>query len=366
MKFETNFPPEIIKNKAHLRVSIYMESHKTAPDNKADRIVFKNLMHEALSKIQNKETQKLIEKRLHAIYVDEDFWIHNLSGLAILLDEHDTSIYRINRPFKQEVSVGTSFNLKPLLRHFQSDDSYFILGLSKDNFVVYKANRYSLEKIQFDEGLEITKDEVLGTEIDGKKLNVGSYGGIKQANYHGHNTKSEEEKIDTQRYFNYIDRFITKQIHNPDKHPFIILGLAEHQGEFRKISSNPNLLEVGIDRSLESITHNDQELLVDVWKVIEPIFLEKTNKLIDKYKANFLIDRASDEISEISNALLEGRVNTLVLEDGKTLVNEGTSVSSEDTLSIFLDLANNTKSEIIVLPKEKMPTTSGVFAIYRY
>lgn len=370
MKFETSFPPEIINNHTSVQVSIYMGTHKSAPDNKGDRIQFKNLMNDALEKIEDKATKNVIESQLTALYADEGFWIHNLNGLAVLADEKELAVYRINRELKNQVSVGDHFNLKPLLRHFQSDDEYFILGLSKEEFVVYKGNRYQFEKIEFDENLDMTKDEVLGTQVEGRTLNVGNYGGLDGGNYHGHNARSEEEKIDTQRYFQYIDRFILKYLKNPNNRPIIILGLTEHQGEFRKISANPHIIKAGIEVSLESVRNDEKDLLKKIWTIIEPVLLEKTNDLLSRFHVNKEDESASSDVSEIAGALIEGRVDTLVLEDGKSFPNQYRALNDykkeEDVLNIFLELANKTKAKVIVLPQEKMPGDSGAFAIYRY
>lgn len=370
MKIENIFPPPIIMNHDDTQVSIYMGTHMMAPENKSNRIQYKNLMSEALDQIADRKTRERIEMQLLSVYSDEDFWMHAKKGLAILVDTHDMNIYRVNRLFKNEVSVGDSFNLKPLLRHFQSDDSFFILGLSKENFVVYKANRYSLEKVEFDKNLEITKDEVLGTQTEGKTLIVSNYGGLAGTNYHGHNARSEEEKIDKQRYYLYIDRFIPKHLDNSENLPIILLGLTEHQGEFRKISKNSLILEEGVEVSLESIQNNEKEILEKMWKVIEPIYLEKTKTLLERFHVNKELEKASADIAEIALALLEGRVDTLVLEDGKSIPNNYASLKEykkeDDVLNIFLELANNTNAKVVVLPQEKMPLDSGAFAIYRY
>ena len=370
MKFETSFPPEIINNHSGVQVSIYMGTHKTAPDNKGDRIQFKNLMNDAIGQIEDKLIKKSVETQLTALYADEGFWIHNLHGLAVLVDEKDMSVYRINRNLKNQVTVGEHFNLKPLLRHFQSDDEYFILGLSKENFVVFKGNRYDFEKVEFDDSLDMTKDEVLGTQVEGRTLNVGNYGGLDGTNFHGHNARSEEEKIDTQRYFLYIDRFILKYLDNPGKRPIVILGLTEHQGEFRKISANPYIIKAGIEISLESIKNDEKDLLKKIWTVIEPVLLEKTDDLLKRFHVNKEDETASSDVSEIASALIDGRVDTLVLEDGKSFPNQYRSLNDykkeEDVLNIFLELANKTKAKVVVLPQEKMPDDSGAFAIYRY
>ena len=370
MRIETTFPPRIITNESDIKVSIYMETSNKAPLNKNNRIQFKNLMNAAIGDIHDKSVKESVASKLNDLYNDEGFWIHVKSGLALLADETDMSVYLVDRKFNNQVSVGKYFNLNPLLRHFQSDDQYYILGLSKENFSVYTGNRYGIEKIKFDDSLEITMEEVLGTQTEGRTLNVGSYGGLDGGNYHGHHARSEEEKIDLQRYYQYIDRFIQEHLKDQEKHPIILLGLEQNLGEFRKLSNNPHILDKGVHISLESVNSNEKNIHTEVWKVIEQQLLDRTQVLLDKFHQRKELEVGSSDLSEIFNSLKDGRVDTLVLEDNKLIPNDDLFLEdyspSVDVLSVLLDLAFSTKAAIVVLPKEKMPSDSGAFALYRF
>lgn len=370
MRIENIFPPEIINNPTDEKITLQMRTHKTAPDNRADRIEFKNLKNSILQLIKQPLLKEKLTKELNELYYDEQFWIHNLDGLVILGDLNDLVVYRINRKLENSVSVGHNFNLTSLLRHFQSDDEYFVLGLTKDNFNIYRANRYSIEQCEFDEDDDIRKDDVLGTEREGRTLNSGNYGGLTNKSFHGHNVKSEEEKIDQERYFRYIDRFVKSNLDNPNNYPIILMGLPEHLGEFKKISSNPLIIDESIQKSVESLLMHEDEVLASIWKVIEPSYLAKTTRLIDQFQKLSIDGMASADVAEIINALLSNQVETLVIEDNKRLKNNYRSLSNYssdvDVINILVELATKSKSKIVVLPKSKMPTDSGVFALYRF
>lgn len=370
MRIETEFPPTIISNESNIKVSIYMETSSTAPLDKNNRLRFKNLMIEAVKEIKDSLTSSIIRKKLETLYNDEGFWIHVKSGLVILTDETDMVVYLLDRKFANQISVGKYFYLNPLLRHFQSDDEYYILGLSKDTFSVYKGSRYRVEEIIFDDEIDITLQEVLGTQVEGRTLTVGNYGGLNSANYHGHNARSEEEKIDRQRYFQYIDRFVLNQFDDLDNHPVILLGLEQHLGEFRKLTNNPYILEEGVYISLDSIKNNEKNIHKEVWSVIEKQLLDRTDVLLKQFYRRKELEEGSSDLSEIYNALKQGRVDTLILEDEKLLPNTDLFLKeydkNVDVLSVLLELGFETEARIVVLPKNKMPSTSGVFGLYRY
>lgn len=83
-------------------------------------------------------------------------------------------------------------------------------------------------------------------------------------------------------------------------------------------------------------------------------------------------------MAEVTRAVLEGRVDTILLEADRDIpgrINKDTNVleRGEANNSKFDNVVNDlaklvfrNKGEIIVLPKERMPTETGVAAIFRY
>ena len=59
--------------------------------------------------------------------------------------------------------------------------------------------------------------------------------------------------VDTEKYFRYVDDFVTENYSKPSELPLILVALPEHHSLFSKISDNPYLLEDGINISYESL-----------------------------------------------------------------------------------------------------------------
>lgn len=154
-----------------------------------------------------------------------------------------------------------------------------------------------------------------------------------------------------------------------------MVSLQEHQAEFRKISKNANLLDEGVRVDYEAL--DNKELKENAWKVIEPYYLKRTQKLVDRFKeaqAQFL---GSDDVAQISKAIIENRVDTILVQSNKKIegrVNRITGVlekpkENELDMDILGDLAEmilQTGGNIVMLPKERMPTDTGVAAMYRF
>lgn len=362
----TAFPPTILNQESKFYLSIYMPTHRTAPENEQDPIRFKNIIKE----LESKGLDEKHLKRLRSLENDQDFWIYNLEGLAILMNQDNMEIYRLPRAFKEHIYLGERFYLKPLIRNFQSDDRYYALGLTRKSFRLYSGNRYGFEEVEIDDEDRLLKN-VLGDVKEGGSVNVVSQGKA-GGNYHGHGARSEEIKVDTKRFFNYVDDYVADNYTNKYKIPLILIALPEHQSTFRQNSQNQYLLDKGVEKSPDSIKPN--ELKESLWNALEPLYLEKTENLLTRYHEGLSNDTSTHTLQDIVKAMVQERIQTLVIQDGKHIsgtinleqVTFKLHDEGEDILNHLAQLALERNMEVVILPEERMPKHHAVFAIYRY
>ena len=136
------------------------------------------------------------------------------------------------------------------------------------------------------------------------------------------------------------------------------------------------LLEESIDISYDSLEM--EQLKKKVLEIIEPIIWEKTRKLIEYYKNATDKSLGSSELSQVVKASFESRVKTVMFEEdriipGKIDKNTGeislgdiNNPDCDDILDDLAELVLKNRGDIVVLPKDKMPSLTGVAAIYRY
>lgn len=371
------FPPKILFSDDKPCVSIYMTTHRSSPDNEQDPIRFKNLLKEIEKSLDNyyKTDKEKFMKPLYDVLNDEAFWKNRTESLVILMNENEGVMYELNREVKELAVVSDEYHIKPLIRNYQSYDKYYALGLSQKNFKLFEGNRYYFQEVNLDEDVITERTELLGDDVGGKVLNFGTYKGT-GTSFHGHNTKNEEISKDIEKFFRYVDEFVMKNYTQVDNLPLILVSVTENQGYFRNISKNPNLLDKGIIKSYESMDIN--ELTKEVWKVIEPMYLDKTKKLIDRFNNAQAKDLASEDLLQIAHALEEGKVDTLIVEADRVIpgfyngVNKRIEVGDVkhhvlgDLINQFAKMAMLHKGNVIVLPKDRFPTKTGCAAIYRY
>lgn len=360
-----DFPNEIINLEKEPFISIYQPTHRQKPESTQDSIRFKNLMQQVEKTLKEDYKEVNIDaimKPLSQIAEDNIFWNHSKEGLAILVNEEKCLVYRLDQTVYELAVVSDSFHIKPLIRVFQSSDRHHVLTLSRTEFKIYEGNRYGFEEIEIDESIPTTLKDVLGEDLTEAYLSVGG------------DTQREINK-DTEKFFRYVDKFVTEHYSNPTQTPLVLVTLTEHQSLFRGLSRNSNLLDEGVKVDPDSLKRD--ELKNAIWEVLEPIYIKKTEELVERYensRAKFL---GTDDIVEIARATVENKISTLlieaeriikgkILEDGKLSEANEDEMTHEDVLDDMAEAVFRSGGEVIVLPKERMPSTTGAAAIYRY
>jgi len=375
-----DFPNEIIYEDRGPFISLYQKTERHSMNSKKDLIKFNNLIQEIKNSLKQKYSQEEIEKLIQPfkdIAENRTFWNHSKDGLAILANPNKCVVYQLQRPVKELAVVSDSFHIKPLLRNFQSADRYHVLGLDRDKFTLYEGNRYGFEEVKLDKDILRTREKILGEDHPDSYLSQGSYGGTGgTAMFHGHGSRKDEIDKEIEKYFRYVDKFVLDNYSNPEGIPLILAALDEHHGLFRNISNNNHLLEKGIKKDYETLSID--QIREEAWKVIEPVYLERTKKLVEEYNFQRTKSLGSDDVVEVGRATLENRVATLLIESdkiipGKIDPDNGELVKRDienpeidDLLDDIAEIVFKYKGEVVVLPKERMPSNTGLAAIYRY
>lgn len=375
------FPNEIIYQEEGPFISLYQPTHRHFPENKQDPIMFKNLLREienSLSKKYEKDLIDLVTKPFYELEKDEPFWNSTSDGIAVLASQNKCIIYNLQGSVKEFATVSDSFHIKPLLKAFQSVESYQLLGLSRNNFTLYQGNRFGFAEIALPADTPRTLEEVLGKQLSDQDSTYGSFGGDTGGNamHRGHGDVKMEMNIDTEKYFRYVDSFVTDNYSKPSKLPLILVSLMEYHSPFRNLSSNPYLIEDGVNSSYDSLEPDD--LFSKVLAIIEPINLKKMQSLAESFKNAQAKSLGSSDIAQVAKAAFDSRIETVLIEEdrivpGKIDENNGAvescAIDSPDCGDILDDIAELTlmrKGDVWILPKDKMPCTTGISAIFRF
>ena len=361
-------------------LSLYQPTSRHAPGNQQDPIRFRNLVKVLEGSLTHEyrsgEIRELLEP-FEELAGDRELWRHTLDGLVVLRAADLFRVYRLQRPMPELAIVAGTFHTKPLLRFLQTTGGYQVLGLNRQGVRLFEGDRDVVDEVRLAEGVPRTSVEALGEERTEPHLTVAAYGGAGgTAMVHGHGGKSDEVDKDAERFFRMVDEAVLEHHSRPSGRPLILAALPEHQSLFRQISQNPLLLETGISVHPDDLEMD--ELRERAWRVLEPHYAETLERLADHYGQAKAKGQADDDPARIAEAVIQGRVGTLLLEADRTLPGrvdptDGSVALGDleqphigDVLDDLAELVQSMGGEVVVAPSERMPSTTGAAAVFRF
>ena len=320
------------------------------------------------------EALPLIEK-LRGLASNQRFWTQRRDGLAVLASPTEFYAFDVRPPVPTAAIVADSFHLKPLLRTVQSADRFHVLCLQRDKIRLYEGSRDELVELK-PAAVPRTVVEALGDEVVVQRKTMTAAGksgeprpaprapGVPP----GHPAKGDDAKLDAEHFFRVVDEAILTHVSRPSGLPLLVTALPEDWARFRDLSGNPQLLKVAIERSPAALT--EQPLLSEAWKCIEPYYLARLEKLIEQYRIGKARGLVSDDLLEVRGAAHEGRVGVLLIEADDDIAGEGARASvvqeGDDPLDDLAELILRQKGTVVIVPPDRMPTTTGLAATYRF
>lgn len=358
-------------------LSLYMPTHRSHPENLQNPVRFKNLIKELeaslLLKYSNAETQSHLEPLIE-LTGEEGFWNHTSLGLAIFSASGFIKAINLTEAPEEMAIVADSFHTKPIQQQMQSTGRFNVLALSLNEVKLFEGNRHLLVEVELHPAIDEETVDALGEELDQNILN----GTTASGSFHFiQGSKKDESEGEIEHYFREVSHSVYENYSKKTGLPLLLAALPEHHHLFQKISKNSMLLEEGI--KLNPTNLSSDKLAALAWEIIEPEFLRKQDELISRYhqaKANGL---GSENIKEVASALVEGRVDTLIIEADRIIASRITNLLTgnvqnkdlnnpkvDDLLDDMSELAMKMGGQVTVLTPEQMPSETGVAAIFRY
>jgi hypothetical protein len=364
-------------------LSLYMPTHQRHPENLQDNILYRNLVQQMEESLMQKystvEVQKYLEP-VKALVKDNNIWDHTLDGLAVFSAKGIFKVVGLHKSVEELAIVADSFHTKPLRQYLQSLDHFHVLGLTLHDIRLFAGNRHSLTEIELKADTPKTITEALGDELTDKHTTVASYGGSGGESsplHHGHGGNKEETEKDAERFFRVVASTIYEHYSKPSGWPLILAALPEHHSLFHKVNKNPFLLSKGISINPSSVSPD--QLANMAWQIMEPEYNLKLDSLAAQFEQARANGKGSDDYKEVAVAAVEGRVDTLIVEadriipvritnlvTGNTQKKDLTNPKVDDLLDDMGELVMKMGGQMMVLPTDKMPSETGLAAIFRY
>ncbi|HLU26027.1 MAG TPA: hypothetical protein VKZ58_10030 [Longimicrobiales bacterium] len=376
---DKDYPAVLLAPRDGPCISIYLPTHRHHPENQQDPIRFRNQVKQAEEMLRATLSSREVDALLAPFRELADrpyFWEHTFDGLAVLGAPGYFRVYRLQRPVPERTVVADSFHTKPLLRIVQSADRYQVLGLSLGAIRLFEGNRDALDEIELAEGVPRNMTEALGENVTEAHRMVTTRGPATPAAHHGYGSKKDEMDIDQERFFRAVDRAILVHHSRPSGLPLILAALPEHHSRFRQSSHNPYLVEGAIDVHPDALSR--EELRARAWEVFQPRYLSRLAWLVESFGTAAAHGYGTGDVADAARAAVNGRVGTLLLEaervvpgrmdreTGRIEYLEPGTPGADDLLDDIGEMVLARGGDVVIVPKERMPTDTGLAATYRY
>jgi len=361
-------------------LSLYQPTHRSHPDNRQDPIRFENLVRSLGASLGQKYSRRDIASLLEpfqSLAGDRTFWNHALDGLAVLASPDVFRVYRLQRPVPERAIAADTFHLKPLIRILQSAYRYQVLGLDLKGIRLFDGNRDVLDEVE----LETTLAETItaAAEAEEREAHVrtlanasGPTAGVRW----GVGSKGEKNDKDRERFFRVVDRLVLEHHSRPSGAPLLLAALPEHHHAFRRVTRNGFLLDDGLDAHPDVLSQ--VELRERAWRAIEPHYLTRLAGLVEMFGNARSRELGTSDPAEAAYHAVAGRIATLLIDadrhvpariDPATGFIETSDLADPETDDLLDDIGEwvlRNRGQVVIVPSDRMPTDTGVAAIYRY
>jgi hypothetical protein len=356
-----------------------MPTHRRHPDRLQDPIRFRNLVrlveHELLNGRPESMTMSLLEP-LRALADDHAFWTHVRDGLAILRSPEEFRVYRLQRSVPEIAVVGDRYLTKPLMRIMQSADRFQVLALTRTHVRLFEGDRDVVDEVELHPDVPRTIEAALGHEITQAHMAVASLGSQGGMMRHAQVDESYDDHMDLERFYRAVDDAVYEYHSKPTNLPLILAALPQHAALFRSVSHSPLLVESFIPRNPD--VTDIETMRAAAWKVIEPTYSQRLQSYIAEFEEASAKGHGTSDVLQAGKAAAAGRIATLLVDATKRVPGR----IADDIGHIEFDDLNRTThgdilddlgeavmrhgGDVVVVPPERMPRSTGIAAIYRY
>lgn len=363
-------------------ISIYLPTHRypTPPHMQEDQTRFKNLLHEARDKWQDKVQNNSMDhtfQQLEEKLDDLSFWHETTEGMAVFATPEHYDLYHLPMESEEHVCVGAEFDITPLLMLQQYDQPYYLLALAMHDAKLFKGDMYGIEPITIDfpaspeDALNI--DEMFTNSNTVRNQDAGG-----MSSPHGQGDSNQAGTEERLQYFRILDNLIATSPSIDHTLPIIIAGTDSEAGDYRRISKLPNLIQHYLKGN--HTTDRPQQLHSLAWPVVQQeIVYVRTQNMIERYNELQGADKSSNDIEAIEAAADNGRIATLVV--GMIRYTTDTVRDKVDTAVPVITFVKDQSAELLERVARKVRAQGGkiigvnntltpekvpVAAIYRY
>lgn len=354
---------KVMSYRSYPCVSIIAPTHKTKPDNKQDPIKIKNLVKEALNRLNqefpHREVQPIIEK-IESIVSSIDY-TRTGDSIAIYACKDFSARYDLPVSAKEQVVIDETFATRSLVYAIHKNPRYLVLALSEKPTRLFDIFLDSpAEIINENFPAYIVDDENNAPRPTGEIVNISSY-------------KDEQYS----RFFKKTDKALASIIKDTDL-PVVITGVERNLAYYKDITELNEHIAGEIKGSYDK--SSPFELARLTWPVIHSHMAELKKQMLQKLEESIGNGHYASGIDQVWNTAFEGRGAVLLVEEEyqfPAVINEDNQILSpaddssspgivDDAVNEIIEEVINRGGQVFFLDKDDLKIHNRIAMILRY
>lgn len=340
-------------------ITVILNTHRTHPESLQDAIVLKNLVTEASGRLTASEDKRVARTLIGKLEELAEGVDHNrnLESLILFVNEDTAEIVRLPVAVTNRVIVDSSFAVRDLIRAVNLNTHYFILLLHKDGARL-------IEAMNDKEVQEWGDPFPIENETYRKMFSPE----VKIAN---------KERDLVAEFFNFVDKRVNEVRKDRDI-PVLICSDEENYYEYLKVADRKDtIIPDFLTRSRQQ--DKAQAIVTDAWQLMKDYTSQRNetrkSELLQAVNENKFLSDTSD----IRNAIVNGRVQTLFIENGlyqPAVIEENAVVymdaagtapgTVDDIYDDLIQMNLEFGGDVVFLPAGALRKFNGFGAVTRY
>lgn len=275
-------------------VTISLNTHRTHPDSAQDAIQLKNLLREAETRIINefdKSTVKPLLDRLATIESEINV-NYNLDSLHIFLSNETKEIIKSDWAVQNDgVHIGSTFNIRYLIKSYNRTEEYYILLLSQSGVSLYNTVNNTII------------DEVMNEDFP-----------FAENMHYNANTKrnSDSKYLDdlVREFLNKVDKAVVK-MNNLTGLDCVVVCTEDNYSRLLQVADKPSIY-----LGYSSIDYNNiaiHTISKQGWELLSVLQSSRRTKAISDVKEAVANGSVITDLQEIYQAAIDGRGDLLIV-----------------------------------------------------
>jgi hypothetical protein len=343
------------------KVTILLPTHRKGAEVRQDPVQLRNLVDQAEHRLAEEGHGDSIDAVLSPVrelIADTSFWQHQCDGLAVFASPDVHCWFRVPLELPVSLTIGESFHVAPLTPLLSGDGAFLVLALSQNDVRLFAATRETMSDVDLGP-VPASMGEALAHEDPERQLQARSVGGG-DAMFHGHGV-GEHDKAAVERFLRAVDHGLHDLL-GADPRPLVLACVGYYAPIFRSVTRHAHVIDAVVEGNPERL--KPAELHASAWSCIAPQYAEAHARAWSRYGEATGTGDTAEDLDDVCDRALEGRVDTLFVSDHLDDVSTGDASDDRLDRAILATLAAS--GSVVSIDAQRFPTGRSAVALLRY